>query len=100
LHPTSGVSSTIWRAHRVRHLETLHEKWTAELEQLPSPSEHAHLAEALDDLQTLIRRLKLESQADDRVPGPVLARSGEAPDTPAHLGDAAACGGTRFDSSS
>ena len=56
---------------RIGYLKGLHMEWTTELQHLMSvhPDRALHLAEALDDLQTLIRALEAETQTD-RCPPP------------------------------
>lgn len=55
-------------AERIGYLKGLHVQWTTELQQLVSvhPERALHLAEALDDLNTLIRTL--ETETTDRRP--------------------------------
>ena len=55
-------------ADRIGYLKGLHVQWTTELQQLVSvhPERACHLAEALDDLETLIRTLETETESDRR----------------------------------
>ena len=53
-------------ADRIGYLKGLHVEWATELQHLMSvhPDRALHLAEALDDLQSLIRTLETENQTD------------------------------------
>ena len=68
------MRATTWTFIRIQHLKGIQEKWSAQLGQLePSCAQHFHLAEALEDLQTLIRHLE-----DDAAPMPADDRRGDA----------------------
>lgn len=57
---------------RIGYLQGLHVQWTTELQHLMSvhPDRAVHLAEALDDLETLIRSLEDETLTNRRpLPG-------------------------------
>jgi hypothetical protein len=55
-------------AQRIAHLKSLHERWKAELEQTvaTNPEVAFHSAEALQDLEGLIRTLESQAAKDAR----------------------------------